>query len=170
MTETIMPISGNFRFQNLPGRILASVPLPTLQPALRRVVRRMAQRRPELFRRLGTHKDKVFLIDPVNLPFVLLLKPEPDQPLLRAYRRNALPRYDARIAGTFLTLLDMVDGRLDGDALFFTRDLLIEGDTEAIVTLRNALDDLEGSIIDDVADVFGPIARMALSALRRIRP
>jgi predicted lipid carrier protein YhbT len=88
---------------------------------------------------------------------------------LKACRRSRKTAHDARIAGTFLTLLDMVDGRLDGDALFFTRDLIIEGDTEAVVVLRNALDDLEGSVADDIAAAFGFPGRMALAALRRVR-
>ena len=81
---------------------------------------------------------------------------------------DAAPRPDARIAGKFLTLLAVADGRLDGDALFFTRELVVEGDTEAAVCLRHALDDLEGSIADDVADMFGPPGRAALALLRRV--
>lgn len=103
------------------------------------------------------------------MPFALILRPDPDRPRLKAVRRHSGLAYDARIAGSFLTLLDMVDGRLDGDALFFSRDLIVEGDTEATVCLRNALDDLEGSIADDIADMLGPPGRMALGVLRRIR-
>ena len=39
--------------------------------------------------------------------------------------------------------------------------------TEAVVSLRNALDDIEGSIAQDVADAFGPPGRIALDILRR---
>lgn len=156
-------------FQNLPRRVLAPVPLPLLQPILGRIVRGAARNRPELFSRLGPHQGKTYLIDPLNMPFVFLLTPNPASPRLRACRRGRNVVHDARIAGTFLTLLDMIDGRLDGDALFFTRDLIIEGDTEAVVVLRNALDDLDGSIADEIAAPFGPVARAALSALRRIR-
>jgi predicted lipid carrier protein YhbT len=156
-------------FQDLPLRVLAPLPLPLLQPALWRIVTRTALCRPELFDRLGPHKTKTYLIDPLNMPFVFLLSPDPEKLRLRACRRSQTIVHDARIAGTFLTLLDMVDGRLDGDALFFTRDLIIEGDTEAVVVLRNALDDLEGSIADDIAAAFGFPARIALAALRRMR-
>ncbi len=157
-------------FRDLPGRLLAPVPLPLLQPLMTRLVRRTARQRPELFRRLGSQKDKRYLIDPVNMPFVFLLRPDPARPSLRAYRRGGdLPSHDARIAGTFLTLLDMVDGKTDGDALFFSRDLIVEGDTEAVVVLRNALDDLDGHITDDLADGFGPPGRLALYILRKIK-
>lgn len=62
----------------------------------------------------------------------------------------------------------MVDGRYDGDALFFTRDLRVEGDTEAIVCLRNALDDVEGSVADDIAAFFGLPGRKFLEIARRM--
>lgn len=62
----------------------------------------------------------------------------------------------------------MIDGRYDGDALFFTRDLSVEGDTEAVVCLRNALDDVEGSIADDVAAFFGPPGERFLKVARKL--
>lgn len=83
-------------------------------------------------------------------------------------RRDSVP-HDAHIAGSALTLLDMIDGRLDGDALFFSRDLRITGDTEAVVSLRNALDDLDGSVADDAATLAGPAGRAILGFLRRLR-
>lgn len=159
-----------FSFQNFPRRMLAPLPLPLLQPILGRIIRGAAENRPELFNRLGVHQNKTYLIDPTNMPFVFLLMPDAAQPRLKACRRSRpLPGHDARIAGTFLTLMNMVDGQLDGDALFFTRDLIVEGDTEAVVVLRNALDDLDGSIIDDLADQFGPVGRALAFTLRRIR-
>lgn len=156
-------------FQNLPRKVLAPLPLPLLQPFLKKIVRNLARNRTELFARLGPHQQKVFLIDPVNLPFVFLLTPAAENPRLRARRRSENIPHDARIAGTFLTLLNMIDGRLDGDALFFTRDLMIDGDTEAIVVLRNALDDLEGNIVDDLALQLGSFGKTALAIFRRVR-
>ncbi len=155
--------------QNLPRLLFAPLPLPAIQPVLGHVLRTISTKRPELSARLGAHKRKRFLIDPTNMPFVMVLRPDPDDLSLRAYRRDGLPQFDARIAGTLLTLLDMIDGRLDGDALFFSRDLSVEGDTEAVVCLRNAIDDVEGSIADDIAEVFKAPGRATLSALRRLR-
>lgn len=153
--------------QRLPLLLLAPLPLPMLQPILRKIAVDTARCRPELFGRLGLHGRKRYLIDPLNMPFVLLLSPDPRHPTLRAHRRSKRVAYDARIAGTFLTLLAMIDGRLDGDALFFTRDLMIEGDTEAVVVLRNALDDLQGSLVEDMAGQFGALGRVALTMIRR---
>lgn len=160
---------GKPRVSPLVKPLLSPVPLFILQPALRRIVRTVASHRPELFNRIGPHAGKTFIIDPSNTPFVLVLRPNPASPSLRACRRRNIPDYDARISGTFLTLFHMVDGTLDGDALFFTRRLSIEGDTEAVVCLRNALDDLEGSVIEDAADLYGSAGRVAVQALRKIK-
>jgi predicted lipid carrier protein YhbT len=158
--------------QRAPAILLAPVPLALLQPVLSRIATHVAQSRPELFNRLGAHAGKRFLIDPIDLPFVLVLTPEPDLPRMTAHRRHENPAHDACIAGTFFNLMDMIDGSLDGDALFFSRDLRVSGDTEAVVALRNALDDFEGSALDSVAGSFGPLsgpARLGLSAVRSVR-
>jgi predicted lipid carrier protein YhbT len=158
--------------QNVPNLLLAPVPLAVLQPILTRIAAHVADSRPELFARLGSHARKHFLLDPIDLPFVLVLVPDAEQPHLRAYRRYEKPAHDAGIAGTFFNLLDMIDGSLDGDALFFSRDLRVSGDTEAVVALRNALDDFEGSALDSVVSSFGPLsapAALALSAVRTVR-
>jgi ubiquinone biosynthesis protein UbiJ len=54
-------------------------------------------------------------------------------------------------------LIRLLDGRLDGDALFFSRDLMIEGNMEAVVTLRNAVDGAGIDLLDDLLSVFGPL-------------
>ncbi|TAK47040.1 MAG: sterol-binding protein [Xanthobacteraceae bacterium] len=148
------------------------IPLMLVQPILATIGSRVASGRPELFERLGHHAQKCFVIDPIDLPFVLALRPVPEAPKLTAHRRSDLPAHDACIAGSFINLFDMIDGALDGDALFFSRDLRITGDIEAAVALRNALDDLDGSIFDDVGTAFGPFSKpaaLAIAGLRSLR-
>ena len=150
---------------------LSRVPLWPLQRLLSRIVRKIAQRCPNLFSRLDTHTHKKFLIDPVNLPLCFVLQPDPQNPRLYAVMRPRDPQawrslYEARIAASFLTLFAMVDGTQDGDALFFSRDLTIEGDTEAVVCLRNALDDLDESVMEEIAQLFGWPAKKTLQGLR----
>ena len=141
-------------------------PLFAIQPVLRRVVNRIATDNPDMFGRLGSHFSAHFVIDPVNLPFVLVLRPDPDDLMLVARQRNNIPTHDAKVSGGFFDLLMLDDGDLDGDALFFARDLTITGNTEAVVCLRNALDDIDGSIAQNVADMFGPPGRAALGTIR----
>ena len=155
--------------QSIPSLLLASAPLAMIQPILGHIASHVARDRPELFARLGVHARKRFLIDPIDLPFVLILSPDNNRPTLRAYRRYEKPVNDAGIAGKFFNLLDMIDGTQDGDALFFTRDLRVTGDTEAVVALRNALDDFEGSALDSVVGSFGPLAKPAALVVSGMR-
>jgi len=120
-----------------------------------------------MFNRLGQHKQAVFLIDPTNMPFRLLLRPDPEDLMFRAISNRGMPQNTARIAGEFLSLLRLMDADEDGDALFFSRDLDVTGNTEAVVCLRNALDDVDGSIAERVADMFAAPGRQVLAALRR---
>lgn len=137
-----------------------------VQPLLSRIVRRIADRHPSLFARLGPHQSTDFLIDPVDLPLVLHLRPDPQALVLRAVPRRAAPRAGAVIRGRFLLLLELLDSQEDGDAAFFSRDLEVGGDTEAVVRLRNALDDVDGSIAGETAEMFGAPGRALLGRLR----
>jgi len=166
MTHSTSPSFGSGP-GNLPGRPGFPMPLFMLQPVLSYIVRKVAAEMPSVFNRLGPHKQACFVIDPINLPFVLELKPDPDNLSFRACARNAVPECDARISGKFFDLLQLIDCDQDGDAMFFSRGLDIAGDTEAVVSLRNALDDIDGSLAARVAEMFGPPGRMMLSALRR---
>ena len=138
-----------------------------VQPFLTRVVRQIAARHPSLFARLGPHQATDFLIDPLEFPFALHLRPDPDALVFRAVPRDALPEAGAVIRGKFLLLLELMDAEEDGDAAFFSRDLEVSGDTEAVVRLRNALDDVDGSIAEEAVGVFGAPGRSILSRLRR---
>lgn len=138
-----------------------------VQPILTRIVRRIAQRHPSLFDRLGAHQATDFLIDPRELPFALYLRPDPKALVLRAVPRAAAPRANATIRGRFMLLLELIDAEQDGDAAFFSRDLEVSGDTEAVVRLRNALDDMDGSLAEETAAMFGPPGRAILARLRR---
>ena len=155
-----------FSFKNGLAFVFAPLPLPLVNLVLDRLIQVISQKRPEVFYRIEGHHHKTFLIDATNIPFVMCLHPDPRNPKLTAVRRRNAPEVSAKITGSFLTLLGMVDGRYDGDALFFTRNLCVQGDTEAVVCLRNALDDVEGSIADDVAAFFGTPGKQFLKFFR----
>ena len=154
-----------------PLPFLRFLPLPLLQPILSLIGTQVAKHQPDVFLRLGPHASKTFIIDPTDIPFLLVLKPRPEAPSLSARRRNDAPYCHARIAGTFLNLFDLIDGSLDGDALFFSRELRVTGDTEAVVALRNALDDVDGGVVESITRAFGPlspVAAMTVTYLRRL--
>lgn len=163
--------------RRLPGlfsRGIAPLPLKPLEWWLARVLQSVATRHPGLFERLGAHAQKRFGIEPTDLPFVFVIEPQLQAPrtsVLRTLPRNV----SVRIAGPLLGLLGLIDGSYDGDALFFSRDLVIEGDVEAVLALRNAIEDAEVDLIAEAAAVLGPLAplvqqmfRGALSRLHQI--
>ncbi len=137
---------------NLP----VGMPLFLLQPLLGGLVRELAARHPGLFQRLGAHRNRVFLIDPVDMPALLLFRPNPDNPTLVAHSRSDAIRFDAAISGPLAKLIALVNGAVDGDALFFSRDLTIEGETEAVLALRNAIDNLDLNLFEEIEDMLGP--------------
>ncbi|WP_200808475.1 ubiquinone anaerobic biosynthesis accessory factor UbiT [Tistlia consotensis] len=141
------------------AELLALLPRPALRWALQRLVAGVGRRHPDLFERLGEHASATFLIDPTDLPVAVRLWPRPEGPQVEIVGRPVLrSAWHARIAGPLAALLGMIHGRLDGDALFFSRDLAIEGDTEAVLALRNALDDAELDLPDEAAACLGPLS------------
>ena len=145
-------------------RIVRPLPLTPLQLPLSMVLRSVVARHPHIFERLGEHADKRFGLEPSDLPFSFVLVPHPTRPSLTAVRRlpAGLP---IRIAGPLLALLGLVDGSYDGDALFFSRDLVVEGDVEAVLALRNAIDDAGIDLVADAAALFGPLAPLGQRVL-----
>jgi len=137
---------------------------------LARLLRVLAERHPRAFDALREMQDARVLIEPVDAPVALMMRVGPGLSL------HALPRgaigaggaaADAVIRGPYARLLDLLEGRIDGDALFFRRELTISGDTALILALRNTLDgEDEMDLIADAASIAGPLAR-ALPVLRR---
>lgn len=129
-----------------------------LQPALSAAMAAMKRRHPDIFERLADLGEPRYLIDPVDLPFVFLLRPDREAPTLTAASGAEGFEATATIRGPLLVLIDLLEGRLDGDALFFSRDLVVEGDTEAVVALRNAVDGADIDLLSDVLSLLGPFA------------
>lgn len=143
------------------GRPFGGLPA---QPVLDALLLLLRRNHPGVFERLADLGTVRALIDPVDMPACLLfeLGPRPRFRLVDRGRGIA----EATIRGSFAALLDLMEGRIDGDALFFTRDLSIEGDTEIVVALRNALDGEEIDLAADIAAALGPLGRLVPSVRR----
>jgi O2-independent ubiquinone biosynthesis accessory factor UbiT len=135
---------------------LRAMPLAPLSVSLTAYSRRVAKSHPNLFCRLGEYSHTKFVLDPTDLPFVFCLDPNGGVPRVSATRRPGSGA--ARIAGPLAALLGLVHGAFDGDALFFSRDLVIEGDTAAALALRNAVDNAELDLSQEICDLSGPLA------------
>lgn len=145
---------------------MAPLPLGPLQPLLALTLLRIGRLHPDLYGRLGEHAEKSFGIEPIDLPFSFVLKPLPERPQARAVRKLP-PGLDVCIRGPLSGLIGMAEGRIDGDALFFSRALSIEGDMEATLALRNALDDARLDFGTLLLGCLGPLGTRLAEILRR---
>lgn len=156
------------------AKIMSALPLAPLELASNRVLQTALGRRPGLFSRLADYSERRFAIDPVDCPFVFLLEPRIEKPTLRVHATLDGVTWDARISAAMLVLLGLLDGTFDGDALFFSRDLVIEGDTAAVLALRNAIEDaeLDPALLLGAPQFVTPALsggiRMAADAMRRL--
>ena len=151
------------------GLGLRPLPVWLLQPAVDMALARVLHRHPRLFERLHGFVDGVIVIDPTDLPVLFILDIGARRPRIRLAREAGAGTVAATIRGTFATLVDLLEGRLDGDALFFSRELAIDGDTQAVVALRNAVDNAEIDVLADLLSILGPLSRPALGAARRVQ-
>ncbi len=142
----------------LAGFAVRPLPPLLLQPLLTLAMATMCRRHEEVFERLACLGECAFLIDPCDLPLLFLLRLGADGPSLEALGEGRAVEATATIHGPLISLIDLLEGRIDGDALFFSRDLVIEGDSEAVVALRNAVDAAEIDLVGDVLSLLGPLA------------
>jgi O2-independent ubiquinone biosynthesis accessory factor UbiT len=157
----------------LPVARRALIPLPIFVPGAMSngAIRFFKNRHHEVFDRLSDLGDTRFLIRPLDLPFAFLMQPGLDAPTLQLIGLHMAARTNAAatIEGTLASLLDLLEGRLDGDALFFSRELTIEGDTEAVVTLRNAVDGEDFDVVGEISGSLGRLRGPAAAVLLRLR-
>ncbi len=132
------------------------VPPFLLKPLVSRVFFQVIRAHPGLFERLGEHVNKRFGFRPSDLPFAFLV--EPGAPRISVLRNKDDFKTDAAIEGPLVMLLALLEGKLDGDALFFSRDITVTGDMEAMLALRNALDDCNVDLPADLGRGAGPFA------------
>jgi predicted lipid carrier protein YhbT len=131
-----------------------------LGPLLTLSLRSLARRRPALFERLAEHSTARYLIDPTDLSFAFHVVPDGKSSIVRVTPKSGMAACDVVIRGPLLMLLGILDGTLDGDALFFHRTISVSGRTEAVVALRNAIEDAELRP-SDLLGLQGMLARFA---------
>jgi O2-independent ubiquinone biosynthesis accessory factor UbiT len=158
------------RFENGLGRLALEAALrcgPRLSgPPLRRLLDNLSARHPRAFDALRDLRPATVAIIPADHRAVLLLRVGPSFSVAVTDQATAAGA-DARISGPLEALVDLLEGRIDGDALFFNRILRISGDTALVVALRNAFDGEDLDLVAEAASAFAPLDR-GLPHLRRL--
>ncbi len=151
----------------LAGLALRPVPPALLRPAVAFAMALMRRRHADVFARLAPLGTRLVEIDPTDLPFRFLLRLDPERPALDIIGEDdsETEAPAARVHGPLAALIALLQGRIDGDALFFSRALVIEGDTEIVLALRNAVDaaeiDLAADLLAPLGPLGGPVRRLA---------
>ncbi len=160
----------------LPGIIawvIRPLPLLPLQIVLRRFLAGILERHPDLVGRLSGFELRRIAIWPNDLPVVIVLEPRDGTISLQVARTLDGEAFDARICGPLFALIGLVDGDYDGDALFFSRDLIVEGDIEAVLALRNAIDDADVDLVGEATEALEsyamPLIGRAAQSLAHLR-
>lgn len=148
-------------------RPLNAVPLVVIERVCRLMFRRIGLAHPGLFERLGEHKAKRFAFLPTDLPLAFIVEPASDTIFVSRKATDVIA--DAVTEAPLFMLLALMEGRCDADALFFSRDLSVTGDMEAMLAMRNALDASSIDLSKDLARLAGPFAPMAGQVIGEIR-
>jgi predicted lipid carrier protein YhbT len=149
---------------------LRTMPPAVLALLLRRITAALARNHPTLLRRLGRLAPASVLFAPTDLPHRFLLTITEHGITLAL--GNAATAADVTMRGTLATLIDLLEGRIDSDTVFFSRALAVSGDTSIAVGFRNTLDGETINLTDDALAQLGPLApaagRVAVRLHRRI--
>ncbi len=142
--------------------LVRHLPLPLLQSGINVAMKNVASNHAGAFERMGDNKYK-YLIIPTDMSVAFIFEPLTPCPKMTAVKNldNYKPNVAAVISGQFEKLVELMQGKTDGDALFFSRELLVEGDTEAVVSLRNCMDSAEIDLFKELLLPLGPFAPMA---------
>jgi predicted lipid carrier protein YhbT len=141
-------------------------PLWLVERVARAMFSSVLKAHPDLFARLGDYGQNRYCFSPSDLPLHFSVVPA-RQAL--AVTRGRPPATDARIEGPLALLLGLLEGRCDADALFFSRDLAVTGDMEAMLALRNALDDSAIDLPRELGALAGPFSPFVTGAAQHIR-
>lgn len=137
--------------------VMWALPPPVLAAGATALLRHMGRRHASLFRALAALPPARIRVEPTDLPHRFLLTLGGGPPRL-ALARPTDPPAGSCIKGSLEALIDLLEGRLDGDTLFFSRALTITGDTAAVVALRNLLDRDSIDLLSETVSLFGPFA------------
>ncbi len=81
-------------------------------------------------------------------PVAFELSPRARQGTVRIARATHRPPDATYIRGPLPALLGLFDGSVDADSAFFSRDIVVEGDIQAVMALHNALEAADLALAD----------------------
>ncbi|NQY43579.1 MAG: SCP2 sterol-binding domain-containing protein [Legionellales bacterium] len=137
------------------------IPRPLIQKTIDILTNSFVEMHPNVIQRMAEFSPAIMILDPIDLPFSFLTEfTKNDLKIIIVdddkYMGNDITKISAPI-GFFL---NMLEGEKDGDALFFSRQLTVEGDTTIIVALRNILEAESVNINQDIDEKFSSFGKI----------
>lgn len=145
----------DFRVPDAISSALRPLPLLPLEIFLQQLARNIVARHPDMMTRIDRPNLLRFSIDPSDVPFAIEIELRNGVVDVRLRRELDERSLHARIGGTLAALMRLVDGEADGDALFFSREIIVTGDIAAILALRNAVDSAEIDLLREAVALVG---------------
>lgn len=136
---------------------LATLPQPVVGALVRRLTRTLPRKQPTLARRLSELDGKRLLIVPDELTYAFLISFPSGEVRIELVDPAEAPETEAQMRGPLRLFYDLVRGGRDGDALFFSRELSVNGDMAVAVTLRNAMDGAGVDLFSEFLQMPGPL-------------
>lgn len=118
---------------------LKFAPQFAIKTVVKRGVNTLRKKHPEAMERLSPTYGKTVYSFFTDLNYGVLTKITEQKTEVRKYKEKKVEA-DLILKGKFFDLISIIEGKMDGDALFFSRKIEIEGDTEMLITIRNAFD------------------------------
>jgi predicted lipid carrier protein YhbT len=156
------------RSRPLAAATLSLIPSPVLARLTVLLNKAMRRRHPRLVANFARLDPAVVHVFPSDLPHRFAIEFGGGKMDVRVLRDDGPKPPDAEIRGNLMALIDLLEGRIDGDAMFFSREIEITGSTAVIVAVRNTLDREEILITDEIAAIFGPLERPARRIALRV--
>lgn len=151
------------------GWPLGFLPTTPVGWLVQRITDGVMRRHPEIGDRLSDFTGKRLLLDPSDLPLAFVLELTGDAPRVEVVTQDHDPAspVHATVRGSLADLVSVVEGRVDGDALFFSRRLCITGEVALVVAIRNAMDGAAIELTDLLPELpGGPIRFLGLRIMR----
>ena len=137
------------------------IPKIIVQKAIDSLTAYFTKIHPGVVDRMSDYAPARIVLNPTDMPFYFLAEFTKSNFHILYIENDDIDLQEiTTISATFDFFLKMLERQSDGDALFFSRQLMIEGDTTIVVALRNILEAENVNINDDINETFGTLSPM----------
>ncbi len=152
------PFSGTFIIGLLAQPLIFR---PLIQQSINNLTKSFLKLHPNVIQRMSEFTPAIIILNPIDLPFSFLVEfTKYNLSILIVDDDKYLGHDITKISASLTFFLNMLEGERDGDALFFSRQLTVEGDTTIIVALRNILESENININYDINAQFPVFANV----------